>query len=103
MIRFREQRGSLEDSLKTAVNLKDRAALVAHIRALLTPSGPIAEEDISLKAYSYDPRIEKQTWLVSVRNYGVVGFAEDVSEGLNTTNCASFIQTSLGEPKSRTS
>ena len=41
-MKFREHRGSLADSLKTGVELPDRAALLEHVRKLFTgwPTAP---------------------------------------------------------------
>jgi hypothetical protein len=99
MLRFREHRGSLEDSLRTAVDLKNRAALVAHIAGLLRPFREVTDADIRIEPYKYDERIDWMTWIVSVRNFGVVGFATLIAggEGLNTRNCAAFIATTVGE------
>jgi hypothetical protein len=80
MINFREHRGSLGDSMRTAIVLDNREEVVAHIANLLRPYCVIKSEDVSFKPYGYDPRIDWQTLIVSVKDYGVVGFARELNE-----------------------
>jgi len=75
VIQFREQRGSLRDSMATRVELAGRKELVLHIRKLLSDR-MIDEEEIEIKPYAYDSRTGWETYLVSVRDYGVVGFSD---------------------------
>lgn len=75
---FREQKGSLEDSMKTVTPVSDRAALLSHIRNLLKPFGvKFADEDLKVgyELYSHDERIGWDTYLVTLDGYGVVGYA----------------------------
>ena len=74
-MRFREQRGGLNESLTTVVNLNGRADLIAYLTRLLNPV-PVSSEDVIVKAYGFDDRIGWDTYVVSVRNYGVVGFID---------------------------
>jgi hypothetical protein len=39
MTRFRSQRGSLAESLKTVVEINDAAGLLAHLQKILAPAG----------------------------------------------------------------
>ncbi|HKC01397.1 MAG TPA: hypothetical protein VKD23_21615 [Terriglobales bacterium] len=78
MFYFREQRGSLEESLRTLVTLKDWPELVAHIRRLFSLF-PVAEEEISVEPYGYDARIGWQTYIVTIRGQGVAGFCTEIN------------------------
>jgi hypothetical protein len=72
---YRDHRGSLAESMETVVELKDRAALDAHIAALLKPWGKVVTQDqIHSTWYCLDPRINWDTWMITVDGYGVVGF-----------------------------
>jgi hypothetical protein len=74
MVRFREQRGGLEESMRTVVTLKDRAELVSHLRKVLAPL-PVAAKDVKVRHYCYDDRIGWSTFIVCVGD-GVAGFTD---------------------------
>ena len=80
MIKFREHRGALGESMKTVVELKNREELNAYIADLLRPYCVINPSEIIYKKYGYDRRIDWHTLLVSVKDYGVVGFASEFPE-----------------------
>ena len=72
---YRDHRGGLAESMETVVELEDRAALDAHIATLLKPWGKIVTPDqIHSKWYCLDPRIGWDTWIITVKDYGVMGF-----------------------------
>ena len=80
LVRFREQRARIEDSLKTLVELQDRAALIDHCRRLIapdrTPASPVA---YSLVPYALAPDPETgwaYTYLVVVYGYGPIGYTD---------------------------
>jgi hypothetical protein len=75
MLRFREHRAVLADSLATEVELGGREELIAYIRRLL-PERVIRDEDVEVKAYAYDPRTGWQTYIVTIKDYGVIGFTD---------------------------
>ena len=85
-MRFREHRGGLEESLKTVVELADRAALVGHVRRLLEPFDFRGDIDAGLHIEPYawfdkdkaiwDERVHWHTYIVTLENYGVVGFTD---------------------------
>ena len=77
-MKFREQRGSLTDSMKTAVDLPDYAALIAHLRKLVPPWSmlPISAATVHIKPYGYDERIGWDTHIVTLDGYGVLGFTD---------------------------
>lgn len=78
MIRFREHRGGLAESMATLVELEDRDALVAYVQKLLRPFTDVRPEQVEVKPYSgADPRIGwARTLVVTVEGYGVIGFAD---------------------------
>src|SRR5260221_7816002 len=78
MFYFREQRGSLEESLRTLVTLKDWPELVAHVRRLFSLF-PVREEEISVEPYVYDTRIGWETYIVTVRRQGVARFYTEIN------------------------
>jgi len=83
-MQFREHRGGLAEAMKTKVNLDGRAALVSHIQQLLKPFGlDVKDEDVKVVLYSGpDPRIGwNATYVVTVKGYGVIGFADSPVEG----------------------
>jgi hypothetical protein len=76
IIKFREHRGSLAESMKTVVEVDGRAGLLAHIRRLFSDFGPkFADEQLHITAYGDDDRIDWQDiYIVTIDGYGVVGF-----------------------------
>lgn len=67
---FREHRGALTDSMKTTVPLSGWSDLLSVLRALdYVP--PFAEHDVAVTWYAHDPRIDWDTYLVTVRGNAV--------------------------------
>lgn len=61
--------------MATVIELKDKAALLAHARTLLEPFGvEVNPEDLYLAPYFYDGRTGWDTWIVKLKGYGVLGF-----------------------------
>jgi hypothetical protein len=78
-MKFREHRGGLAESMQTVVEVADHAALLAHIRKLaeLWPTfPPVNEKTVQIKPYGYDARIGWHTHIVTLDNYGVLGFTD---------------------------
>ena len=79
-MKFREHRGSLNESLQTLVDLDDFDALVEHIKTLFAEMGagapPVNHDTVRSEFYVYDPRIKWQTWLISVDGWGPVGMTD---------------------------
>lgn len=77
-MKFREHRGQLDEAMGTVIEVADRPALVAHIRALLEPYGwAVADDDVTVNKYGgFDKRIGWDTYIVIVRDYGVMGFTD---------------------------
>lgn len=76
-MKFREHRGTLDDSMATVVDLPDREALIAHCWTLLGPFKHLFKEaDLKVKPYCMDQRIGWNTHIVTLANYGVLGFTD---------------------------
>ena len=76
MTLVREHRGSLADSMETVRPVRDRDELVAVIRESLAPFGCVVDEaQIDVEPYCVDSRIGWDTYLISIKNYGVWGMA----------------------------
>lgn len=76
-MKFRMHRGTLEDSMEHVVELDSRPELVAYLnRELDSMRGPIADSDVEISYYCFDYRINWRTYLVGVRDWGPVGFAD---------------------------
>jgi hypothetical protein len=60
MTYFREQRGSLTESLDTILPLQNRAELIAHLRRVLAPL-PVIDEEVVVRHYCFDERIRWDT------------------------------------------
>ena len=80
LVRFRERRHRIEDSLKTLVELNDRAALVEHCRRLIAANRtPPAAVTFSLVPYGLAPDPATGwpcTYLVMVHGYGPIGYTD---------------------------
>lgn len=81
-MKFRQHRGSLADSMKTVVELPDRAALLAHCRALLLPY-QFEFPDAALHVERYGPDA-RSGWdsqsLVTIDGYGVMGMTDSAPD-----------------------
>ncbi|CAN5951012.1 unnamed protein product [Sphagnum jensenii] len=81
-MKFREHRGSLDESMKTLVLLFDRAALVKHIHDLLYPWNiDVEDRDVKVERYNNgrgDPRIGwGDLYIVTVKDFGVIGWTDE--------------------------
>ena len=79
-MRFREHRGSLNESLKTVVTLKNRAALVRYCQRLLRSfCFQFAASALHISKYDlcHDKRADwNRTYIVTIDGYGVMGFTD---------------------------
>jgi hypothetical protein len=69
MIKFRPQRGSFKEAMSEVVEVKDGAALLAHLQKLYAPKRITS---FVLAAYYYDARNGWETYLVTIPEEGVV-------------------------------
>jgi hypothetical protein len=65
MVRFREHRGSLEESMDTLVVLRDRRDLIAHLRYILDPL-PVSDKKVTVRYYCFDEQTGWNTYIVTV-------------------------------------
>lgn len=73
-MRFRFHRGTLEDSLKTLVNFKNKEELYKIIcDSFKDFDFKFNIENIEFKHQGYDERCNWDTYLVHIKNYGVIG------------------------------
>lgn len=71
---YREHRGSLQDSMETVKELdRTRAALSVHLNAIYTGMG-ITAEQLIIAPHAKDDRIGWDTYIVSMKDVGVLGF-----------------------------
>ena len=79
-MKFREYRSLIEESMKTVVEIKPtRQALYAAIEKTFTPETKQylpKMEDIIIKSYGMDMRIEWDTFIVLAPDKGVLGFTD---------------------------
>lgn len=84
-MKFRAQRGSLASSMKTEVELKDRAALLDHCHRLVWPFIVFLDEDLDVALYDPNPDFRagwSRTYVVTIAGYGVIGFTDVPPEKL---------------------
>jgi len=80
-MRFRQQRRTLDESMKTVIDLPNRQALIDWARAELKPWGvEFADEAVKVERYHGDDNRVTPPWrdthIVSIEGYGVLGFTE---------------------------
>jgi len=77
VVKFREHRGLFEDAMKTVVEVADRTALIEHLRKVYDDGMPMPDlEKMVIEYYCYDDRIGWDTYIIYVKNYGVLGFSD---------------------------
>lgn len=73
---FREHKGDLDESMQTVFEFNTIIELVEHMSNLLFPFGMTVTSDmVSITPYIYDHRIGWNTYIVVVKDYGAIGFA----------------------------
>jgi len=76
-MKVREHRGSLDDSMATVREVKDRAELLGIIQEQLKPfEVSVTHEQIHVEPYCRDERTGWDTWLITIDGYGVWGMAD---------------------------
>jgi len=78
-IKFRFHRGALADSLETLVQFSNKDELYNYIIQWLysLPGNKvITHDDIAVKYYCYDSRINWDTYLVTIKDWGPVGMTD---------------------------
>jgi hypothetical protein len=81
-MKFREHRGHLTDSMKTLVEIKDRDALVNHLRYVFREfDAPLDFSLIRIEPYFMEPDVRigwDHTYIVALPGYGVLGFTDEM-------------------------
>ena len=76
-MKFREHRGGLTESMATVVDVDGKTALIALMRDRLKPYNFTFEDaDLTVEPYVFDERIGWDTYIVSIKGYGVAGFTD---------------------------
>jgi hypothetical protein len=78
-MRFREHRGSYDESMATQVWLANKEELIGYIKAQLGKYGlSFDHKKMSISRYhdGKDPRNDWDTHIVVLANYGVLGFTD---------------------------
>jgi hypothetical protein len=70
-VKFREHRGSLEESMATVVELESMDDLRQRCRDLVTDAKLL--DEIRLVFLCYDSRVNWDTYIVFIPGYGVLG------------------------------
>ncbi|UOE58015.1 hypothetical protein [Cytobacillus oceanisediminis] len=73
MVNFRWHRNSLDESLKTTVAVNSFDELFELVKNELSPFTEVKKEELTIKYYAYDERIPEETYLVTLKDYGVLG------------------------------
>lgn len=83
MMKFREHRGSLDDSMATCVEIEPTyEALKEHLKKILS-YWPLPEPLVlEIKRYGYDNRIQWESYIVKLEGWGVVGFTNQMPTSL---------------------
>ena len=77
---FRQHRGSLSDSMDTCVSIRNNMKALANLIStfnLFRDDRKITEDMLEVKEYGFDERINWNTYIVSVKDFGVVGFTSE--------------------------
>ena len=78
-MRFREHRGGLASSLETVVTLRNKQALIDHVRKILDAypgAPPVTPQTLHCRHLVFDPRSGWDTYLITLDDYGVLGFTD---------------------------
>jgi len=76
-MKVREHRGSLIDSMNTVKNINPSIDSLFSLIIKVLPFLSIKKDDIGIEYYGYDSRIEWNTYIVTIDNYGVFGFTNE--------------------------
>lgn len=82
-MKFREHRRLLDESMETVVELADYNALLDHLRksaAHWPTHPPVTAETVRIEPYGRDERIGWDTHIVTLKDYGVLGFTDGPAE-----------------------
>lgn len=74
-MKFRVHSGSLENSMKSCTEVKDRAELVSYLKSRSSLWNSVKEESINCEFYGFDERINWNTYILT-DEHGVIGFTD---------------------------
>lgn len=73
-MKFRYHKATLADSLKTTIEINTKEALFEILKKDLNAFGfKLNIKDIKCIPYGFDERINWNTYLVTIKDYGVIG------------------------------
>lgn len=79
-IKYRDHRGALSDSMETVQEFQTKKELYDYIRGSISPF-EFRPEKLKCAWYGWDQRIQWNTYLVSLEDYGVLGMTDgDINE-----------------------
>ncbi|QIG76176.1 hypothetical protein EVC24_155 [Rhizobium phage RHph_I4] len=86
MPKFRPQRGSLTDAMAEMRVFDTLDDLYRYVKDQLRPftNAPVDLEAIKIEYYGYDSRIEWDQYIVTLKDYGVLGFLDGPFPGPET-------------------
>lgn len=74
---FRYHKGSLAESLATTIKFKDKKELYQILQTELSQYNFFfKEDDLKCSFYGYDIRCKQNTFLITIKNYGVIGMTD---------------------------
>lgn len=75
--KYRDHRGGLAESLETTQVFNSLNELIDYLKQSLKEYNfEFLNSDIKIKPYCYDKRIHWNTYIVTIKNFGVVGFTD---------------------------
>lgn len=75
-MKLRQHCGGLEKSMATTIEIEPtKEALLAAVRASVAPLN-VADDSLSVKPYGFDKRINWDTHIVEIQDFGVYGFTD---------------------------
>ena len=74
MKKYREHRGSLSESMKTVQEFETKQDLINYLKQNF--SVPFYGYNLRLDHYCMDKRINWDTYIVTIKGFGVVGFTD---------------------------
>lgn len=74
-MKFRQHHGGLAESMATTVELNSKEEFLAYFHQLIESTG-YTYGTLSFIQYGFDSRINQDTYLVSLKGYGVLGMLD---------------------------
>lgn len=77
--KFRSHRGGLSEAMAEMQTFQNREELITHIKKELAEVNQnyiVSKHTVEIKPYTYDERIGWNTYMVTLKEYGVFGFTD---------------------------